>query len=144
MANTSAPEAASRRRVIYVFLTQGIAGLLLVVTMTVLRFHETALIVERLGPAAPLLIVLFFAFGLFGTYGIPVVVASALYERLGGEVPVLHATPAVATKIAISGIAMIFTNELLMYRPMKSYGYNTEKITKLYFADASIYLLSLP
>ena len=64
MANTSAPEAASRRRVIYVFLTQGIAGLLLVVTMTVLRFHETALIVERLGPAAPLLIVIFFAFAL--------------------------------------------------------------------------------
>jgi signal transduction histidine kinase len=217
MPNTSAPEAASRRRVIYVFLTQGIAGLLLVVAMTVLRLHETALIVDRLGPAAPLLLVIFFAFaltlslvkyeltsliyvslgitaymamsplfgmvitawmavlvaigsrilamakigpvtismddptlefvkafGLFGTYGIPVVVASALYERLGGEVPVLHGTPAVATKIAISGIAMIFMNELLMYRPMKSYGYNTEKITKLYYADASIYLLSLP
>src|SRR6266540_5089156 len=217
MANTSAPEAATRRRVISFFLTQGIAGLLLVVTMTVLRFHEAALVVERLGPAAPLLILIFFAFaltlslvkyelttliyvslgitaymamspllgmvltawmavlvaigsrilamakigpvtismddptlefvkafGLFGTYGIPVVVAAALYERLGGEMPVLHATLAVATKIAISGIAMIFMNELLMYRPMKSYGYNTEKITKLYYADASIYLLSLP
>jgi signal transduction histidine kinase len=217
MANPSAPEAASRRRVISVFLTQGIAGLILVVTMTVLRLHEPALIVERLGPAAPLLILIFFAFaltlslvkyeltsliyvslgitaymamspllgmvitawmavlvaigsrilamakigpvtismddptlefvkafGLFGTYGIPVVVASALYERLGGEIPVLHATPAVAAKIAISGIAMIFMNELLMYRPMKSYGYTGEKITKLYYADASIYLLSLP
>ena len=217
MANTSAPEAASRRRVISVFLTQGIAGLILVVTMTVLRFHEPALVVERLGPAAPLLILIFFAFaltlslvkyeltsliyvslgitaymamspllgmvitawmavlvaigsrilamakigpvtismddptlelvkafGLFGTYGIPVVAASALYERLGGQVPALHATPAVAAKIAIGGIAMIFMNELLMYRPMKSYGYNTEKITKLYYADASIYLLSLP
>ena len=217
MPNTSAPEAASRRRVIYVFLTQGIAGLLLVVAMTVLRLHETALIVDRLGAAAPLLLVIFFAFaltlslvkyeltsliyvslgitaymamsplfgmvitawmavivaigsrilamakigpvtismddptlefvkafGLFGTYCIPVVAASALYERLGGEVPVLHGTPAVAAKIAISGIAMIFMNELLMYRPMKSYGYNTEKITKLYYADASIYLLSLP
>src|SRR6266540_7130643 len=64
MANTSAPEAATRRRVISFFLTQGIAGLLLVVTMTVLRFHEAALVVERLGPAAPLLIVIFFAFAL--------------------------------------------------------------------------------
>ena len=217
MANPSAPEAATRRRVISVFLTQGIAGLILVVTMTVLRLREPALIVERLGSAAPLLILIFFAFaltlslvkyeltsliyvslgitaymamspllgmvitawmavlvaigsrilamakigpvtismddptlefvkafGLFGTYGIPVVVASALYERLGGEIPVLHATPAVAAKIAISGIAMIFMNELLMYRPMKSYGYTGEKITKLYYADASIYLLSLP
>jgi hypothetical protein len=41
-------------------------------------------------------------------------------------------------------MVMIFMNELLMYRPMRSYGYNIEKITKLYSADASIYLLSLP
>src|SRR5256885_6292708 len=64
MPNTPAPAAATRRRVISVFLTQGIAGLLLVVAMTVLRIHETALIVERLGPAAPLLLVIFFAFAL--------------------------------------------------------------------------------
>src|SRR5437763_8694344 len=64
MPKTSAPEAATRRRVISVFLTQGIAGLILVVTMTVLRFHEPALVVERLGPAAPLLILIFFAFAL--------------------------------------------------------------------------------
>jgi len=217
MANKSTPEAVARRRVISVFLTQGIAGFLLVVFMTVLRFRETGLIVERLGPAAPLLIVIFFAFalmlslvkyeltnviyvslgitaymamlpllgivitawmavvisigsralamakigpitismddppleivkafGLFGTYGIPVIAAGALYERLGGEIPTMHATQTIAAKIAIAGIVMIFMNELLMYRPMKSYGYDKEKITKLYFADASIYLLSLP
>jgi len=50
----------------------------------------------------------------------------------------------VAAKVAIGGVAMIFMNELLMYRPMRSYGYDSEKITKLYLADASIYLLSLP
>jgi signal transduction histidine kinase len=217
MANTPAPEAATRRRVISVFLTQGIAGLLLVVIITVLRIRETTVIVERLGPAAPLLILIFFAFaltlslvkyeltsliyvslgitaymamfpllgvvitawmavivaigsrllamakigpvtismddpplefvkafGLFGTYGIPVVAASALYERLGGEVPAMHASPELAAKIALGGVAMIFMNELLMYRPMKSYGYTSEKITKLYYADASIYLLSIP
>src|ERR1044071_9796818 len=217
MANTSTPEAVARRRIISVFLTQGVAGLLLVAFMSVLRFRETGLIVERLGPAAPLLILIFFAFalmlslvkyeltnviyvslgitaymamlpllglvipawmavvvafgsrllamakigpviismddppleivkafGLFGTYGIPVVAAGALYERLGGEIPTLHATPVIAAKIALAGIVMIFMNELLMYRPMKSYGYNKEKITQLYFADASIYLLSLP
>src|SRR4029078_5353265 len=64
MANKSTPEAVARRRVISVFLTQRIAGFLLVVVMTVLRFRETGLIVERLGPAAPLLIVIFFAFAL--------------------------------------------------------------------------------
>src|ERR1051325_9280525 len=64
MANTSTPEAAARRRVISVFLTQGVAGFLLLVFMTVLRFRETGLIVERLGPAAPLLILIFFALAL--------------------------------------------------------------------------------
>jgi signal transduction histidine kinase len=217
MPTPSAPEAAARRRVISVFLTQGVAGLLVVSFITFLRVRETAMIVERLGPAAALLIVIFFAFalilslvkyeltsliyvslgitaymamfpllgvvitawmavivsigsrllamarigpvtismddpwleytkafGLFGTYGIPVVAASSLYEWLGGEVPVLHASASIAGKIAAGGAAMIFMNELLMYRPMKSYGYTSEKITKLYFADASIYFLSLP
>jgi signal transduction histidine kinase len=217
MASTPAPAAAARRRVISVFLTQGILGLLLVVVMTVVRWHETSLIIQRLGPAAPLLILIFFAFalilslvkyeltnviyvslgitaymamfpllgtvitawmavviaigsrllamarigpvtismddppleltkafGLFGTYGIPVVAACALYEKLGGEVPVMQASPELAGKIALGGAAMIFMNELLMFRPMRSYGYDREKMTKLYAADASIYLLSLP
>jgi len=217
MASPSTPEAAARRRVFSVFLTQGIAGFVVVALMTVLRIRDIPLIIERLGPAAPLLILIFFAFalmlslvkyeltnviyvslgitaymamlpllgvvitawmavivaigsrllamarigpvtismddpplefvkafGLFGTYGIPVVAAGALYERLGGEVPTLQATPLAAAKIAIAGIAMIFMNELLMYRPMKSYGYDSEKITRLYFADASIYVLSIP
>ncbi|HEV2718668.1 MAG TPA: hypothetical protein VG323_01515, partial [Thermoanaerobaculia bacterium] len=217
MASPSTPEAAARRRVFSVFLTQGLAGFVVVALMTILRFRDIPLIIERLGPAAPLLILIFFAFalmlslvkyeltnviyvslgitaymamlpllglvitawlavvvaigsrllamakigpvtismddpplelvkafGLFGTYGIPVVAAGALYERLGGEIPTMTATPIVAAKIAVAGIAMIFMNELLMYRPMKSYGYDSEKITQLYFADASIYILSVP
>src|ERR1051326_8935481 len=217
MAHASAPGAAPRRRVIFVFLTQGVAGLLLVTVMTVLRLHDTALVVERLGGAAPLLILIFFAFaltlslvkyeltsllyvslgitaymamypllgmvitawmavviaigsrilamarigpvtismedpplefikafGLFGTYGIPVVAASALYERLGGGAPALHASAAVAAKIAAGGVAMIFWSELVIFGQMKSYGYAGEKMTQLYLADASIYLLSLP
>src|ERR1043166_2509703 len=39
---------------------------------------------------------------------------------------------------------MVFMNGLLLSRPMKSYGYTGEKMTQLYLADASIYLLSLP
>src|SRR5438105_10025091 len=64
MASLSTPEAAARRRVISVFLTQGLAGLLLVVLMTVLRFREAGVIIDRLGAAAPLLILIFFAFAL--------------------------------------------------------------------------------
>src|ERR1044071_10040122 len=82
MANTSAPQAASRRRVIFVFLTQGIAGLLLVVVMTALRFHETGVIVERLGPAAPLLILIFFAFALTLSL-VKYELTSLLYVSLG-------------------------------------------------------------
>src|SRR2546423_10207682 len=82
MANTPAPAAATRRRVIFVFLTQGIAGLLLVVVMTVLRLHETALIVQRLGPAAPLLSLIFFAFGLILSL-VKYELTSLIYVSLG-------------------------------------------------------------
>jgi signal transduction histidine kinase len=217
MSAAAAPEVVSRRQVISVFLSQGVAGLLVVLLVTILRFRETGVIVQRLGAMAPVLILIFFAFaltlsivkyeltnliyvslgitaymamfpllgvvitawmavviaigsrllamakigpvainmddpaleyikafGLFGTYGIPIVAASLLYEWLGGDVPVLHANVAVAAKIAAGGVVMVFVNELLMYRPMRSYGYSSEKIKKLYITDASIYLLSVP
>ena len=217
MPTTTAPESANRRRVFFVFLTQGIAGLIIVVLATVMRWDEMRAVLERLGPNAPLLIIIFIAFaatlslvkyeltnviyvslgitaymamfpllgavitawlavivsigsrvlamhrigpvsiemddpvlewvkafGLFGTYGIPVVAACVVYERLGGALPVMSASAGAAARIAIGGVVMIFMNELLMFRPMKSYGYSREKMVKLYTADASIYLLSIP
>jgi len=217
MPTTTAPESASRRRVLYVFSTQGVAGLITVVLTTFFRWDETRAVLERLGPNAPLLIIIFVAFattlslvkyeltsliyvslgitaymamfpllgavitswlaviiaigsrvlamhrigpvaiemddplveyvkafGLFGTYGIPVVAAAVVYERLGGSLPLMTATTGDAARIVAGGISMIFMNELLMFRPMKSYGYSRDKIVKLYAADASIYLLSIP
>jgi len=83
-------------------------------------------------------------FGLFGTYGIPVIAASTLYEFIGGELPVLHASPKAAAQVAICGVAMIFTNNLMMFRVARSYGYSVAKIVKLDSIDAGIYLLTLP
>jgi len=83
-------------------------------------------------------------FGLFGTYGIPVVAASTLYEYLGGQLPALHATPAAAARIAVCGAFMIFMNNLMMFRVARAYGYSVAKIVKLDSIDASIYLLTIP
>src|ERR1700743_332656 len=82
--------------------------------------------------------------GLFGTYGIPVVVASTLYEALGGELPVIHASPMAAAKIAICSVSLIAMNNLLMFRPAISYGYSVKKVLKLDLIDSSIYLVTVP
>jgi signal transduction histidine kinase len=83
-------------------------------------------------------------FGLFGTYGIPVIVAATLYEWMHGELPVLHPTFGAALRIAAGTVAMIATNLILMFRPARSYGYSLRKIAKLDLIDASIYLVTLP
>jgi hypothetical protein len=160
---------SARRRTITVFLTQGLAGLLLMLWVTWLRLDQTAAILHRLGPNAAGIIIILVAFamalallkfelteliyvslvltaytvmipilgvvmsswlavivagvarilalqqigpakidstdrfvdhvktfGLFGTYGIPVVAAATLYERLQGELPLAHVTMRVA------------------------------------------------
>jgi signal transduction histidine kinase len=210
-------EGAARRRVLSVFLFQGLLGLAVVVWLTWLRHDEPATILRNLGPDAPILILLFIAFsavlgflkfeltdlifvslgmiayiamppllggvlaswitvlvamsvrllgmyqigpvkvamddpvleyvktlGLFGTYGIPVVAGSAVYEALGGEVPVTHPTAMTAVKIALCGATLIFTNNLMMFRVASAYGYSVRKILKLDLIDSSIYLLTLP
>jgi signal transduction histidine kinase len=210
-------DSLSRRRTITAFLTQGIAGLLLMVLVTVVRRDQTAAILHTLHPNAPLVILIFAAFaatlallkfelteliyvslvmtaftsmipqlggvlsswiavivtmatrilglkqigpakieaqdrlteavktfGMFGTYGIPIVGAATLYERLGGELPVIHVTPALALKIALCGIAMSVMNNLLMFRPAASYGYSVRKFFHLASIDFAIYLLTLP
>jgi signal transduction histidine kinase len=83
-------------------------------------------------------------FGLFGTYGIPVIGAATVYEWMHGELPVLHPTSAAAFKIAVASVVMIVTNLILMFRPARSYGYSVRKIAKLDLIDASIYLVTFP
>jgi len=83
-------------------------------------------------------------FGLFGTYGIPVIAAATLYEYLGGEVPALHATPPAAARIALCGLVMIAVNNLIMFRAARAYGYSLAKIVKIDLVDSSIYVLTIP
>jgi signal transduction histidine kinase len=208
---------SARRRTLTVFLTQGFAGLLLMLWVTWLRFDQTAVILHRLQPNAAGVIVILIAFatmlallkfeltelifvslvltaytvmvpiigvvmsswlavlvagfarvlalkqigpakiettdrfveyvktfGLFGTYGIPVVAAATLYEHLNGELPLAHATFAAAVKIALCGVVLSVTNILLMFRVAQSYGYSLRKIMRIDGVDLAIYLLTVP
>ncbi|HEV7574332.1 MAG TPA: ATP-binding protein [Thermoanaerobaculia bacterium] len=208
---------SARRRTLTVFLTQGFAGLLLMVWITWLRFDQTELILHRLQPnaAGVILILIAFAttlallkfelteliyvslvltaytvmipilgvvisswlavlvagfarvlalkqigpakiestdrfgdrikiFGLFGTYGIPVVAAATLYEHLSGELPLAHATFAAAVKIALCGVVLSVTNIVFMFRVAQSYGYSLRKIVRIDGVDLAIYLLTVP
>jgi signal transduction histidine kinase len=210
------PDSA-RRRVISVFLIQGLAGLIVMLWLTWLRHDQTTSILRALGGDAPILIAIFIifgttlallkfgltdlvyialvitaymamfpilgmvlsawigvlvsigtrllalhqigpariarqdpvtdyvkAFGLLGTYGIPIVVASSVYEYLGGSVPVMEATPANAARIAAGGAALILMNCLLMFWPQRAYGYSVEKIANVYIVDGGISFVALP
>jgi signal transduction histidine kinase len=213
---THGPDSA-QRRTITVFLTQGLAGLLLMLWVTWLRFDQTGAILRNLRPNAFVVIAVLVAFattlallkfeltelifvslvltaytvmipilgvvvaswlavivagfarvlalkqigpakiestdrfveyvktfGLFGTYGIPVVAAATLYEWLHGELPLAHATLGAALKIALCGVALSITNILLMFRVAQSYGYSVRKILHIDGVDVAIYLLTLP
>jgi signal transduction histidine kinase len=84
------------------------------------------------------------AFGLFGTYGIPIVLASGVFEWLGGVAPVRDATATSAMAIAAGGAAMIIMNSLSMFWPQRAYGYSVEKILSLYIIDGGISFIALP
>jgi signal transduction histidine kinase len=217
MTPTNGSEAAARRRVISVFLSQGIVSFIALVWVTWLQRDQLGHTLQLLGASAPILIVICLAFafalallkfeltnlifvslvitacmaffpllggviaawtavfsatlarwmamkqvgpvktdmqdpfveyvkllGQFGTYGIPVLVAGVLYERLGGEVPLLHTSGAAAMRVAAGGLALIATNLLLMFMPARSYGYSAKKIVGLDLVDGSISLLTLP
>jgi len=211
-------KAAQRRRIIYVFMTQGLAGLLLMIAVSIVRYPQTVSIIDRLSPNATILVAIFVGFsaalsllkfeltnvifislsmmaymsmlpllgtvitswlavavaiaarlvgmrqigpvkipmddapveyvktfGLFGTYGIPVVVAGLVYKAIGGEMPVQHATPLAAIQIAVASLVLILTNQLVMSRVQKTgYGYAFSKILHLDFVDSSIYIVTIP
>ncbi|HKR63399.1 MAG TPA: ATP-binding protein [Thermoanaerobaculia bacterium] len=214
---TPASSQSARRRVIAVFLIQGLIGLIVMLWLTWLRHDQTTAILRSLGSDAPILIAIFVvfastlallkfeltdlvyvalvitaymamfpllgivlsswiavgvsigtrilalqqigpakiarqdvvtdyvkAFGLFGTYGLPVVVAASVYEALGGTSPLLQATPMNAMRIAAGGAALILMNCVLMFWPQRAYGYSVEKIFRLYLVDAGISFVALP
>jgi len=82
--------------------------------------------------------------GQFPTYGLPVLVAAMIYERLGGEIPVIHSSPAAALKVALGGVGLIVTNNIMMFMPARAYGYSVKEVLRLDLIDCSIYLVALP
>jgi signal transduction histidine kinase len=211
-------KAAQRRRVLYVFMTQGLAGFLAMAAVSVIRYPQTIAIIDKLSPNATILIAVFVAFstalsllkfeltnvifislammaymsmlpllgtvitawlavavaiaarlvgmrqigpvkipmddqrveyvktfGLFGTYGIPVIVAGLVYDAIGGETPVMHATPVAAIQIGVASIVLILTNQLVMSRVQRTgYNYALATILHLDFVDSSIYIVTIP
>ncbi|HVT04600.1 MAG TPA: ATP-binding protein [Thermoanaerobaculia bacterium] len=208
---------SSRQKVLAVFLSQGVAGFLLVLAVTYLRRGETLVIIRQLGPIFPLLFLTFFltsmalqslrfeltrdisvamsltayvamypllgvvisawlavgaglaerllsikqigpskidmkdptveyvkAFGFFSTYGIPVLTAALVYEKLHGEVINVHASPESAGRLILCGVLLIFCNSVVMIRPALAYGYSIRKIARVYSIDFCIYLLTVP
>jgi signal transduction histidine kinase len=215
MPTSAGSDSAARRRVIAVYITQGLAGLGVIVLFTILRHDQTRLILQNLGPNAPALLVIAAAFtlgmavlkfelttevfvslvitaaiaflpllggvmtawmivivgttvrwvalqrtenadddrmleyvrtfsGQFGTYGIPIVLAATVYERIGGETPLVHPSPGNALRVALAGLVIIFTNLVIMFMPKRSYGYTLQKIVRVDAVDFSIDLCTLP
>ena len=83
-------------------------------------------------------------FGLFGTYGIPVIVAGVSYEWLGGVLPVTEPSLAAAGRISACAVVLIVSNNLVIRRVERAYGYSPAMSFKLALIDGTIYLLTLP
>ncbi len=217
VATSAKPGLSPRQKVIEAYVTQGAAGLLVMLFVTFSHRSSTTAILERLGADAPALIVIFFFttaaacslwfqlteelsvaleltaglamypllgpvlsswiivaacnfsrflamrqigfdktevldrqleyaknFGFFGTFGLPVVTASVLFEVLGAPIPVLQPTVQNVFAMVICGLVLLLTNSLIMVRPAIAYGYSAAKITRLYLIDFLIYVLTLP
>lgn len=83
-------------------------------------------------------------FGLFGTYGIPVVTASMVYTWLGGEVPLVQPTWRAILNLFIASVTLIVMNTAVMNRVMVAYGYDTRRRLRLAVIDGTILLQTLP
>lgn len=81
---------------------------------------------------------------LFATYGIPVVAAVLVYEALGGTVPLLEPSVPGALRITACGVALVLTNNLIVSRVERAYGYSMSTIAKTAMIDTSIYLITIP
>jgi signal transduction histidine kinase len=83
-------------------------------------------------------------FGLFGTYGIPIVAAALAYEAAGGVTPLDSSGMRAAAQVSVCGLVMIGTNSAVMFRIQRAYGYTTEKILRSSVTDATILALGIP
>jgi signal transduction histidine kinase len=83
-------------------------------------------------------------FALFATYGIPVMAAVMVYETIGGRVPLLQPSGIGALRITACGVALVLTNNLIVSRVERAYGYTMSTIVKTAVIDTSIYLITIP
>jgi len=83
-------------------------------------------------------------FSLLATYGIPLIVATFVYQFLGGAVPQLQPSTIAAARIAFCGIVLVFTNNLIITRVEVAYGYSLATTVKTAIIDHSIYLVTIP
>ncbi|HEV7922851.1 MAG TPA: ATP-binding protein [Thermoanaerobaculia bacterium] len=83
-------------------------------------------------------------FALFATYGVPLILATRVYEALGGSIPQLQASAGAAARIAVCGILLIVTNNLIVARVERAYGYSWGTTFKTAAVDTSIYLVTIP
>jgi signal transduction histidine kinase len=81
---------------------------------------------------------------LFATYGVPVVVAVLVYEAIGGVVPILQPSGMAALRITACGVALVLTNNLIVSRVERAYGYSIATTVKTAIVDTSIYLVTIP
>ena len=83
-------------------------------------------------------------FSLFGTYGIPVVIATMAYEAIGGRIPELVPSAGAALRIAVGAVILIVMNNLIVARVEHALGYTIATTFKLALIDSSIYMITIP
>jgi signal transduction histidine kinase len=81
---------------------------------------------------------------LFATYGVPVVVATAVYRLTGGTIPQMQPSPAAGLRIALCALVLVLTNNLIVTRVELAYGYSFATTVKTAIVDQSIYFVTIP
>ena len=81
---------------------------------------------------------------LTATYGIPLIVATSVYELVGGTIPQLESSLEAAARIAFCAIVFVFMNNLIVSRVELAMGYSFATTVKTAFVDHSIYIVTIP
>ncbi len=83
-------------------------------------------------------------FALFATYGVPLMFAGSVYTAIGGTIPQLEPGVAAAARIALCAVLLIVSNNTIVSRVERAYGYTWKTTLKTAVVDTSIYLVTIP
>jgi GAF domain-containing protein len=83
-------------------------------------------------------------FGQFMVYGVPVLVAAAVNDRLGGVTPMTSATLADAFRIALTAVILSAVNNFVMGLVEVTYSYTTRKILLTAVIDTAFLVVGVP